>query len=169
MPSTRARRRSPVLRAARSRCLAVALVALAGLAAPCGTAFAQQQTMPQQRPAAQSPEPQKLNAKQVAQSLSGNSTVVQLPSGGGRPPVTVTIFYDPNGTVLFSSSDGTVDQGVWRITPEGKYCSRWQRLRKGFESCADVLRNGEIMHFVENSSEFVTRLVAGNVLRQTRR
>jgi acid phosphatase class B len=148
--------------------VALALVGLLALPIARG-AIAQQPPPLQQRPASQGPEPQKLTAQQLAQSLSGNSTVVQMPSGGGRPPVTVTIFYDPNGTVLFSSSDGTVDQGIWRVTPDGKYCSRWQRLRKGFESCADVLRAGEILHFVENSSEFVTRLVAGNVLRQTRR
>lgn len=141
----------------------IVVAGIVGLAAP---AAAQQQKD-------KDPGLRRLTGPEVRQALAGNST--QLTIAAQRPtPLTITIFYDPTGALSFAGSDGTRDQGRWWVDVQGRYCSQWQKLRRAQQSCATVMRDRDVVHFIDADSrqgeanEYVARLVAGNAVKGTR-
>ena len=106
----------------------------------------------------------RLTSRQIVQLLSNNSTQAQMPLESGET-VLVTIFYAADGSTQFVTSTGVQDTGRWTVTPDNLYCSQWENLRQGKKSCSVVLVEDDVVHFVDNTTEFVTRLVRGNAIR----
>ena len=52
-----------------------------------------------------------------------------------------------------------LDNGAWRVTPEGEFCGKWTKLRNGAESCAPVVDLGGGTYQWGNSK---FRILSGN-------
>jgi hypothetical protein len=77
-----------------------------------------------------------LSADVIKQSFAGNTAEFV-----GQSNV-LFVFWETDGTQRMQNQALGPDTGVWRITPEGEFCGKWTKLRKGAESCAPVIDLG---------------------------
>ncbi len=94
-----------------------------------------------------------LNADVVKQSFAGNTAEMV-----GQSNI-VYVFWASDGSQRMHNANLGPDNGVWRITPEGEFCGKWTKLRKGAEACAPVIELGGGLYQWGNSK---FRVLLGN-------
>jgi hypothetical protein len=70
----------------------------------------------------------------------------------------------PNGTMAVKSAN-FADHGVWRLSPDGKVCLKWQKIRDGADTCLTSYVNGNDVYNVLPNGVIVsvsTRQASGN-------
>lgn len=101
-------------------------------------------------PSAASAEP--LDAAGVKALLSGATldAVSQLErfKERSRKDRTFHVEVRADGSLSIVTFTGATDTGVWKVTAEGQYCSRYKQTRRGREKCFTVVRDGGAFAFV---------------------
>src|SRR5688572_24761192 len=77
-----------------------------------------------------------LGAEVIRQSFAGNTAEFVGQANA------LAVFWDVDGSQRMENKALGPDRGVWRITADGEFCGKWQKLRQGAESCAPVLDLG---------------------------
>ena len=101
---------------------------------------------------------QPLSGPEIVSLLSGRSTMAVLQSETGGSFI-VYIHYKADGSNLFETSDGLTDTGRWYINDKGEYCSQYNRVRRGQETCSAVTVEKDVVSFNNDGKEFKTRLM----------
>lgn len=101
---------------------------------------------------------QPLSGQEIVSLLSGRSTMAVLQSETGGSFI-VYIHYKADGSNLFETSDGLTDTGRWYINDKGEYCSQYNRVRRGQETCSAVTVEKDVVSFNNDGKEFKTRLM----------
>lgn len=101
---------------------------------------------------------QPLSGQEIMSLLSGRSTMAVLQSETGGSFI-VYIHYKADGSNLFETSDGLTDTGRWYINDKGEYCSQYNRVRRGQETCSAVTVEKDVISFNNDGKEFKTRLM----------
>jgi hypothetical protein len=109
------------------RLMLVALVALAGCA---GTTSSTQTSAPA---AASVQYPHQLTAAEIRATMA-NSTEYAAGNWGLK---TYATYYSANGHIHFKGPDDE-DTGTFRITDDGLMCTKYDKYRKGQETCQTV-------------------------------
>jgi hypothetical protein len=73
----------------------------------------------------------------TARSLSGPSFYVHVAADGTL--------------ALRTAREPQREAGIWRLTPDGRLCAKWQKLNVGQETCNRITRAGDIYRFDETS------------------
>jgi len=69
---------------------------------------------------------------------------------------TFAMYVLPGGKAELRRPTG-IEAGNWQITPDGKFCAKWELFRGGEEYCQRVYRNGPVYKFHNlNSVELLT-------------
>ena len=73
-----------------------------------------------------------------------------------------TGYNAPDGSAKTKYAWG-IDSGVWRITDDGHWCTRWNHIRVNREWCQTVFQEGDTVRFVHDGSVSSTaQLKSGN-------
>lgn len=99
-----------------------------------------------------------LSGQEIVSLLSGRSTMAVLKSETGGSFI-IYIHYKDDGSNLFETSDGLTDTGRWYINDKGEYCSQFNRVRRGQETCSTVSLEKDVISFHNAGKEFKTRLM----------
>jgi hypothetical protein len=83
-------------------------------------------------------QPHKLTADELRALNSAPHTSY---AAGNYGPKTNVAYFLPDGHIKFRSPD-VHDVGVYRITDDGKLCTKYETLRGGLENCQDVYQTG---------------------------
>lgn len=75
-------------------------------------------------------------------------------------------YTSPDGTARLRSADyWFTDQGVWHITPDGRFCIAWQKVKDGKETCVREFLLGKTVYDVAPDGHVlsvITRQAPGN-------
>lgn len=63
-------------------------------------------------------------------------------------------YYEPDGTMRGSLSDGETDSGTYTISEDGTYCRAWSKWRDGKEGCAKFFRRGNELNSIRVSGSY---------------
>ncbi len=99
-----------------------------------------------------------LSGAEIQALLSERSTMAVLQSETGGSFI-VYIHYKADGRSVFETSDGLTDTGHWYINEQGHYCSQYNKVRRGVESCSTVSLEKDVLSFKSQETEFITRLM----------
>lgn len=94
------------------------------------------------------PKDDRLDKAALTQVLSGNT--VRGRAEDGR---LYHVYFSSTGEAYMQVEDGFNDEGSWRVTSDGYYCSRWQEVRRDMETCFAVRRKGGDLLFLKRSDE----------------
>lgn len=93
-----------------------------------------------------------LSAQDVQALVVGNTGTGTM-SGSNA---TFAMYVMPGGRAELRRPTG-IEAGNWQITPDGKFCAKWELFRGGEEYCQRVYRNGPVYKFHNlNSVELLT-------------
>jgi hypothetical protein len=111
-------------------------------------ALAACQTPPPPPPVAAAPPmpPPTLTAADIKAAFVGNTQHGQSING------VFVIYMAPNGNV-HGKFDLGQDHGKWRITDDGKLCTKWRGLFRSVESCRTVQKKGNVYVMIEPEGE----------------
>ena len=63
-------------------------------------------------------------------------------------------YYEPDGTMRGSLSNGDTNSGIYRIAEDGTFCRRWSKWRDGKEGCARFFRRGNEINSIRVSGAY---------------
>ena len=92
------------------------------------------------------PPPQILTAADIKAAFVGNTQHGESING------VFLIYMAPDGNV-HGKFDLGQDRGKWRITDDGKLCSKWRGLFRSVESCRTVQKKGAVYLMIEPEGE----------------
>lgn len=80
-----------------------------------------------------------LSAEVIRQSFPGNTAEIV------GQQYTTYVYWAPDGSQRMQAQL-FADTGTWRITAEGDFCGKWNRLRNGAEACFPVIDAGDSVY-----------------------
>jgi putative hemolysin len=93
-----------------------------------------------------------LSAPDVQALVVGNTGTGTM-SGSNA---TYAMYVMPGGRAELKRPTG-IEDGNWQITPDGKFCVKWELFRGGEDYCQRIYKDGPIYKFRnENSVELLT-------------
>lgn len=87
-------------------------------------------------PAPATEGPQRITSAQELLDLLSNTTG----SGKSERGTVFAVYNRRDGRMVARTAKGSVDEGVWEITPDGRYCRQWNNWREGARDCFYVFR-----------------------------
>ncbi len=102
---------------------------------------------------------QPLTPTQMKEALIGNTGVGT--TSRGTP---YWVYYRENGEQAIETDSGFSDEGTWRISDKGQWCSKWEKIRDGEELCLTIFPDGKdrIKYTKPDGSESGFKIVKGN-------
>jgi hypothetical protein len=103
--------------------------------------------------------PRRLTGAEIRAAYVGNSAY----TAGRFGPKTSAGYFAPDGQVRMRSPDVS-DTGTYRITDDDMYCSKFQKLRDGVETCQTIWQTGTNSYeaHLPNGAVLKVIIVAGN-------
>lgn len=102
-------------------------------------------------PPAAPPSGTQLSAAEIRSTLVGNT------GHGSSSKGDFVIYVAPDGTQRVKTPN-IADTGRWRLTDDGHWCSRWQRIRLNAEECSTVFRDGDTIRFVRSDGSVASTI-----------
>ena len=118
------------------------LILLAGCSGALSPGTAAQPTLPPPGEAASPAGPVlQLRAEEIRAVLAGNTATGRTAEGR-----TYYAYFNSDGRVAFREGE-LQDTGTWRVSPDGRLCSRMVRLGGPIEQCFAITRQGSLFMF----------------------